>query len=82
MSDVFKKLAKAFMPNIVEAGIQTFFDDVRRRASRGEVDPEWLLTVANMLRGIADELETLAGGNDLMVKIRRRAKQVDIKEER
>jgi len=81
MSDVFKKLAKAFMPNIVEAGIQTFFDDVRRKASRGEVDPEWLLMLAKMLRGFADELETMAGRDDLMSKIRR-AKGINIKEEK
>jgi len=81
MSELFKKFARAFMPNIIEAGMRTFLDDIRRKASSGEIDPEWLLAIANMLRGIADELEELAGGGDLMAKVRRKAKRVDIKEE-
>jgi len=82
MSDLFERLAKAFGPNIIEAGLRSLFNGIRARAKSEGVDPEWLLAVADMLRRFADELEDLAGGGDLMAKVRRKAKKVDIKEEK
>jgi len=79
MSSLLKWFVK-FMPDMLEAGARSFLNDIRQRASRGEVDPEWLLSFATTLRAVADELETIAGSDSLMAKIRRKAKRVEIKE--
>jgi len=80
MSSLLKWFAK-FMPDMFEAGMRSFLNDIRQRASRGEIDPAWLLSFATTLRAVADELEAIAGGDTFMAKVRRKAKRVEIEEE-
>jgi len=80
MSSLLKWFAK-FMPDMFEAGMRSFLGDIRHRASKGEIDPAWLLSFATTLRAVADELEAIAGGDTLMARVRRKAKRVEIKED-
>jgi len=51
---------------ILEAELQRVLGHIRQKVE--EVDPVWLLIIANMLRAVADELEAMAVGDTLMSK--------------
>jgi len=76
-----KWIMEQFFDFATGAGRDYFVKHMRERWDKGELSSEYILEFADLLEGIADELRNMVGKPDLMAKVRKKAKKVEIKEE-
>jgi hypothetical protein len=54
-----KRFVKAFMPNILKEWRKTWVRDLRAKVARGEIDPESLLALSDILRKMSQSLQAM-----------------------